>query len=334
MLKAQMETESSFQNGIIIEKLSFQPTPGMFSPHIQTILPTFFGQVGEEPPSAPFFIHLKDGDSLYCKMSTPPQWNSQEKTIVILHGLGGSDSSSYMIRLSRKFYQKGYRCLRINLRGAGQGVHLARKPYHGGTSQDILEAIQILKSQHRDSPLILMGFSLGGNIALKLLGELGEKAKELIEMVISICAPVDLAQTMELLHLPSNRIYHRYYVKNLKLMGARWIGQQSVRSIPDFDNVVTAPQWGFRDAFDYYQQCSSKFLLASIQHTCHLIFAEDDPFVDYRSALDSLTSSKVKVWLSQYGGHMGFWGWAGKEHCYHWLDRLLLKIVGDHLSAK
>lgn len=321
-------------NTVSIENVPFCPLPGLRSPHIQTVLPTFFSEIGEEPPFTPYFIHLADGDKLYCKMSTPPNWNLHQKTILLMHGLGGSDSSSYMIRMSRKLYQSGYRCLRINLRGSGEGIHFARRPYHGGTSQDILETIQLLKEQIPTSPIVLMGYSLGGNIALKLLGELKHKASELIEMAISICSPIDLAQTMQLLLQPINRFYHRYYVKSLKMMGARWIGKQSIRSIPDFDNVVTAPQWGFRDASDYYQQSSSRFLLPNIQQNCHLIFAMDDPFVDYRPTLHSSLSPKVKIWLSPYGGHMGFWGWVNKEHRYHWLDALLLKIVNGNINKK
>jgi predicted alpha/beta-fold hydrolase len=334
MLTDSVQVIEQSSNGVAIENLAFYPLPGLRSPHLQTILPTFFSEIGEEPPFAPFFIHLADGDALYCKMSTPPNWNLHQKTVVLLHGLGGSDASSYMIRMSRKFYQSGYRCLRINLRGSGEGVNFARRPYHGGASHDILETIQTLKKQAPTSPIILVGYSLGGNIALKLLAELKERASELIEMAITICSPIDLAQTMELLLQPVNRLYHRYYVKSLKLTGARWIGNNAIRSIPDFDNMVTAPRWGFRDAADYYQQSSSRFLLPHIQQTCHLIFAMDDPFVDYRSALQPSLSPKVKLWLSPYGGHMGFWGWVNREHRYHWLDNLLIKMVQSHSINK
>ena len=312
---------------IEVEKLLFRPSRGFASPHIQTILPTFFSHIGEPPPSTPYFIPLDDGDILSCKLSTPPNWNGSQKTVVLLHGLGGSDSSCYMIRLSRKFYREHYRTVRVNLRGAGDDGHLAKRPYHGGSSHDLLTLVETLKKESPDSPIILIGFSLGGNIVLKLLGELKEKGPTLVEMAITICSPLDLLHTMELLRHPSNHLYHRYYVKGLKAASSRWIGKQSVRSIYDYDHVVTAPQWGFRDPEDYYQQCSSKFVLSDIRQTSHLIFAADDPFVDYRVVLQSPLSSKIKIWLSTYGGHMGFWGWAGKEHRYHWLDPVLLKMV-------
>lgn len=325
-MKKCAEVESHSTDVIVIENLSFRPARGMGSPHVQTVFPLFFRYSGKEPPSEPLIVYLDDGDALYCKISTPQNWKAHDKTIVLLHGLGGSDSSSYMTRLSRKFFQKGYRCVRINLRGVG-GHIVVQRPYHGGTSHDVLQVIQRLKQQTPESSITLIGFSLGGNITLKLLGELNEDASDLIEMAFSVCAPIDLAHTMQLLFHPSNHLYHRYYVRGLKQMGSRWIGQQSVRSIPDFDNIVTARQWGFSDASDYYRQCSSKFFLSKIKQTCHLIFAADDPFIDYRSVLEQTLSPKVKLFLSPYGGHMGFWGWAGKEHRYHWLDAYLLNAV-------
>ena len=310
-----------------IEYLSFRPAPGMGSPHLQTILPILFKKSGKEPPSASFFIHLEDGDSLCCKLSTPPSWKTNQKTIIIVHGLGGSHASGYMVRLSRKFYQAGYRILRINLRGSGPGAHLAQRPYHAGTSNDILQVIQTLKKETPHSPLTLIGFSMGGNIALKLAGELGEKATSLLEQTFAICAPIDLAQTTDLLLRHSNRFYHRYYLNGLQRLGYRWLGNRSLKSVIDFDHFVTAPQWGYQDAFDYYRQCSSSFFLSNIRHPCHLIFAADDPFIDYRPALKCSLSPSVKIMLSPYGGHMGFWGWAGKEHGYCWLDRLLLDLI-------
>lgn len=326
-LKDKIAIESHPANKVVIENLSFKPAPGMASPHIQTVVPIFFRYAGKEPPSDPLVIPLGDGDALYCKISTPHSWKAHHQTVVLLHGLGGSDSSSYMTRLSRKFFQKGLRCVRINLRGVGNGNSVVQRPYHGGTSHDVLQVIQSLKQRAPESPLTLIGFSLGGNITLKLLGELSERAKDLIERAFAICAPIDLAHTMQLLFHPSNHLYHLYYVKGLKQMGSRWIGQESVRSIPDFDNVVTARQWGFKDASDYYQQCSSKFFLSKIKQTCHLIFAADDPFIDYRSVLGENLPPQIKLFLSPHGGHMGFWGWAGREHRYHWLDAHLLNTI-------
>lgn len=310
-----------------IEHLLFRPARGLASPHLQTVVATLLANPGLEPPSEPFFIPLDDGDVLHCVISTPPFWQPVQKTVVFVHGLGGSHMSGYMIRMSRKFYHKGYRVLRMNLRGTELDTSFIQRPYHGGLSRDVLQTIQKLKSQTPQSPILLIGFSLGGNIALKLIGELGESANGIIEKTIAVCPPIDLAQTTKMLLKPWNRFYNRYYVRGLQQLGGRWIGNRPIRSIIDFDNIVTAPQWGFRDAYDYYRQCSSCYILSEIRHPCHVIFAVDDPFVDYRSALQPLLPPSVKIHLSAKGGHMGFLGWAGKEHGYFWLDQHLLSLA-------
>ena len=154
-------------------------------------------------------------------LSTPLSWTSSQKTILLIHGMGGSHAANYMVRMSRKFYEKGYRTLRINLRGIGPGAALAQRPYHGGSSDDILQVVQALKDQTPDTSIVLIGYSLGGNIALKLVGELGEKADSLLAQTIAICPPIDLSQTVQSLLNSTNRFYHRYYVKRLKKMGSR-----------------------------------------------------------------------------------------------------------------
>lgn len=310
-----------------VQLLPFKPIRGLSSPHVQTIISTLFKWGGKEPPSVPLFIPLEDGDSLYCMLSTPSLWRSSEKTVLLIHGLGGTHSSPYMVRMSRKCFQKGWRVLRINLRGNGQGNIDSQKPYHGGLSSDIFQAIQFLKNQAPASPIVLVGYSLGGNMALKLAAELEAEKSHLLSQLVAICPPIDLSQTVHALQNRKNQIYHRHYIKKLNIVGNRWLGNKRVGSILEYDQAVTAAQWGYRDAFDYYQQGSSCHLLEKINHPCHIIFAEDDPFVDYREALKSPLNSKIHICLSKWGGHMGFLGWAGGGHGWHWMDGFLMKIL-------
>ncbi len=310
----------------MLEKVIFRPLPGLASPHAQTVL-ACFSKGGIEPPSTPLVVPLADGDSLYCQLSTPLSWKEPQRTIVLIHGLGGSHKSSYMVRLARKLYQNGERVLRVNLRGNGPNAHLAKRPYHGGTSDDLLSVLQILKQQHPDSPLYLLGFSLGGNVSLKLAGELGEAGPALIKQIITVCAPIDLTRTLSLLMQPRNHLYQRYYVRGLRKLGARWLNNQRVRSILEFDDAVTAPQWGFKDGADYHQKCSSYSLFPQIQVDCCLLFAEDDPFIDYRPILHTSLPASMKLWLTPYGGHMGFLGWTGREHRYFWMDKFLIDFL-------
>ncbi|WP_068468755.1 YheT family hydrolase [Candidatus Protochlamydia phocaeensis] len=306
----------------MIEYLSFHPFPGLASPHAQTII-ACFNRAGRPPPSQPLIIKLPDGDALWCSLFVPTSWQPTQKTIIMVHGLGGSHLSNYMIRMSRKLYQNGYRVIAVNLRGCGPGRHLARLHYHGGNSQDILAVLRALKQQTPHSPFILLGFSLGGNIALKLAGELGAEGPSLLHQTLAVCPPIDLDTTVNLLSKPSNRLYLRYYLKNMQKQVEPWIGKRNYSTFYEFDNLVTAPNWGFQNAFDYYHQCSSLSFIPLIQHPCRVLFAMDDPFIDYRPILKAKLPSCMKASLCRFGGHMGFLGRIGKKHRYFWLDHLL-----------
>ena len=309
-----------------IEYLPFRPLPGLSSPHMQTILASF-SKTKTIPPSTPLLITLEDGDQLCCEVSQPSSWKETQKTVIMVHGLGGSHASNYMVRISFKLYEAGYRVIRANLRSCGSGQGLARLPYNGGASHDVLSIIQNLKKQTPHSPIVLVGFSLGGNIVLKLAGELGEAASHLLHQTIAICPPVDLSQAIKSLSHSSNRLYHRYYLNQLRQQGKRWIGNLSINSLYDFDNLITAPQGGFMNASDYYAKCSSRFYLSRIQHPCQILFAADDPFIHYQSALEIPLSASTQIKISPQGGHMGFLSWTGLKHRYFWLDQILLKWI-------
>lgn len=311
-----------------IHSLPFRALPGLSSPHAQTVI-ACFTPGGEEPPSEQLIVTLDDGDALCCEVSTPPTWSPNQKTVVLLHGMGGCHKASYMVRLSRKLYQLGYRAVRINMRTCGSGKDLAKIPYHGGLSSDILSVVETLKKQTPASPLILIGFSLGGNIALKLTGELGRDAGDLIRKTIAVCPPVDLASTAALMSKPKNHLYNLYYMKQLEKLTKRWTKGRPFSTIYEFDEMITAPNWGFKDPAEYYEDSSSKTKLQKIHLPSHILFAKDDPFVDYTTCTESKLSPDITIWMAPQGGHMGFFGWAEDNHRYYWLDSVLLKWIED-----
>jgi len=316
-----------------VEMLSFQPLPGFSSPHAQTVL-AYLTPIGSSPPSTPLIVPIGDGSSLCCEVSTPKSWHKSQSTIVLVHGLGGSHSSSYMVRLSRKLYEMGLRAVRVNMRCCGSGSELAKIPYHGGLSGDILAVLNKLKEETPDSAIILVGFSLGGNIALKLSAELGLSNNKLIETTIAICPSIDLAETAEILSQPANHIYNRYYMRQLEAIVNKNKSNYSFATIYEFDRIITAPNWGFKSPEEYYRQSSSRYLLSHIQTPCHILLAIDDPFINHLSCLNVPRSSSVKVWLSEYGGHVGFFGWADSEHRYYWLDSILIKWIKEAISSE
>jgi predicted alpha/beta-fold hydrolase len=311
--------------------VDFQPLPGLASPHLQMTFANFISP-GKAPPTKQWLVPLHDGDKLSCEISTPPQWKNHQPTFAMIHGLGGSHASRYMIRLSRKLYLLGYRVVRINLRGAGSGKGLNNLPYNSGNSQDAWEVVKALKAENPNSPLTMIGFSLGGNIILKMAGEQGLKAAELIKRIIAVCPPLDLGQSVLRISKKHYWMYHNYYLRSIFAQGRPWIKDHSIHSIYEYDHKVTAPLWGYQNALDYYEKCSSAKFIADIQIPCDVLFSADDPFVDHNLIRQVKLPTQANIWVTKRGGHMGYIGWAGKDHGIHWMDRFLLDKVAEFPS--
>ncbi len=299
------------------EQLLFKPLSGFSSRHAQTILPSVMPP-GIPPPSEPWILELSDQDRLSCQVSTPPSWERFDPTVLLVHGLGGSHTSGYMIRMARKLYYKGFKIVRVNLRGCGSGFGMAKKSHYGGNSQDVLEVLKAYDEKNPDSPLTLIGFSLGGNVSLKLAGELGEKMTGLVKKCIAICPPLDLFESVKAIE--KNKFYQNYYLKSLNANFSH-----KFTSIFDMDHHITAPTWGYKSAIDYYQNCSSVYFIPKIQHRTFILLAEDDPFVNPLEIQKISVPPSVKVYTTKFGGHMGYIGPKGS----YWMDELLLDWVED-----
>lgn len=308
--------------------LAFNPTPGLASPHAQMFLANF-GPTGTEPPATKLLVELPDGDKLSCEVSTPPNWQPDFPTLVMVHGAGGSHLSPYMIRVGRRFFHANYRVVRINMRGAGSGVELCNLPYNFGTSQDIWEVVKKLKKDTPHSSIRLLGFSMGGSLIIKMCGELGEKAQEYVEGITAVCPVLDLVQTVKNISLKSNWLYHRYFLKKFLSQGRKWTGNRMLKSIQEFDEHVTAPLWGYKNAVDYYEQCSSCKFISNVKVSCDVLLAADDPFIDPLVLKQFKLSPYTKVWVTKHGGHMGFIGSDQSIQGPFWMDKLLLKWHKD-----
>ncbi|MBA3238378.1 MAG: alpha/beta fold hydrolase [Parachlamydiaceae bacterium] len=303
-----------------MKQLKFTPTLGITSKNFQMIISTCLPK-GQEPPSEHILIDLGEGDQLSCQISTPVNWKTNGKTIVLIHGLGGSHSSRYMVRMARKLYARNDKVVRVNLRNCGSGVGLSKRPYCGGNSHDIQKVLEYLKKQSPDSDIQLIGYSLGGNIALKLAGELGQEADRLIKTVIAVCAPYNLEHAVESIQKKENRIYHSYFLKSILKGSHRWTSEK-IHTIFEFDEKVTGPSWGYAGAKEYYHSCSCEHFLTNIRCETHLLFARDDPFVCIEKFKKVSFSEYVFPWFSDHGSHMGFLGSTKSE--FQWMDSLLL----------
>jgi predicted alpha/beta-fold hydrolase len=308
---------------------AFQPLPLLGNAHVQTVLGTLWA--GKIPPltARQQTIVLPDGDQLLIYHSTPASWQVGDWIAILVHGMGGSYRSASMRRLTTLLLAEGLRVVRVNLRGADASWKVARQLYHAGRSDDIRVVTEELARCAPGSPLVLAGFSLGGNIVLKLAGEASLAPVANLAGVAALSAPIDIVRSSALISDPSNRLYERYYLR--KLVQTAQQHQQYFPDLPQvvfprrltmrlFDDLHTAPRGGFADALDYYRRTSAMPWVPHIGVPAFLLTARDDPFVAVEpyEALPRRPMQHIHVVDS--GGHLGFLGDDGAGG-FRWAER-------------
>jgi hypothetical protein len=319
----------------MVHELPFDPFPFLHGPHHQTILSSFLNFLAE-PASDQKLIQLPCGDKISLEISTPREWKRTDPTVFLVHGLCGSHKSPYLIRMANRLNPLGIRTVRFNMRGCGSGRGLAKQLYHSGRSEDVFEAIKVLKKENPESSITLVGFSLGGNVILKMAGELGSFAKSFIEKVIAVSPPVDLFSSALMLGHPDNAVYERYFYKILRaevLYLHKKFKDLPPVTLPknlkmyEFDQIYTTPTYGFKSVDDYYARCSAAPFVPDIAVPCKILFAEDDPIVSC-SALDGYDlPPNIEVYRTKQGGHMGYLGHPQSEKGFYWLDSVLIDWI-------
>jgi len=261
----------------------------------------------------------------------------QKGEILIVHGLEGSSLSGYARSMAYAALGRGYSAGRLNLRGCGGTEHLAITSYHGGQTSDVLAVLR----QRRETsghPQFLVGFSLGGNIALKLAGELGDSAPDLLSGVCSISTPIDLAACAAALARPRNYIYQNRFLDRLKDRIRRRHLQApdlytlehlpKIRTIIDFDDHYTARLFGFGTAANYFRTQSSNQFLDRIRIPALLVQAQDDPLIPF-SIYDHpafASNAHLRLVAPAHGGHVGF---IARRRPRFWVDELVLDWVEE-----
>jgi predicted alpha/beta-fold hydrolase len=313
----------------------FQPLALLANPHLQTLIASQMS-LAPEPASEQREVELPDGDRLVCHLSTPAGFDPDAgTTVVLVHGLSGSHRSSYMRRLAGKLAERGVRAVRLDLRDTGAGEGLARRAYHGGCSEDVLVVARQLRAEGQGR-LVLVGFSLGGNIVLKLAGELGSEGPRLVDHVAAICPAADLLNCAERIRERRNRLYEWVFVKECRALAERRharfpelgpVDLPAKLRLREFDDLYMAPQWGFADAFDYYRRASARPHVPNIRVRANVLLADDDPIVapDVLDPRD--LPSCVRLERSARGGHLGFLGRA-PDHGVQWMDLKLFEWLG------
>jgi predicted alpha/beta-fold hydrolase len=264
-------------------------------------------------------------------------------TIIIVHGLEGSSESQYMLGITAKALAVGMNVIRYNQRNCGGTDGLAPVLYHSGLSNDVAAVARDVIERDGISRLALVGFSMGGNIVLKLAGEWGTQAPPQLRALAVCCPAIDLAISADTLHYPSNRIYERYFLWALRrrmLQKARLFPGhfdatrlRGIRSLREFDDKVTAYYCGFAGVDDYYDRASAAHVLDRIAAPTLLLYAANDPFIRITADTRRKIASNPNITFVETGdgGHCAFIGvpngGQGRDDDGYWAESEIVSFL-------
>lgn len=285
-------------------------------PHAQTLLARAL-RPSECPPMTRERVETPDGDFLDVDWSPDP--GPDAPVALILHGLEGCSERKYVRNVCRALFDRGVRALAMNFRGCSGEPNRALHFYHSGASADPLFLLDLIRARHPGRRIGAMGFSLGGNMLLKLMGEREDGGVGVLDAAVAMSVPYDLDAGCALLEQSfMGRAYSGYFLRSLRrkveskrdrLAAVIDIeAAESARTIRDFDEAVTAPLNGFASAEEYYRLCSSGRFLSSVRVPTLLLHAWDDPFLPAASipAETARDNPATELRLSPTGGHVGF----------------------------
>jgi predicted alpha/beta-fold hydrolase len=270
---------------------------------------------------------------------------SAHPVLVLLHGLEGSSEAHYMRGMADKAWAAGWNVVRLNQRNCGGTEHLSRGLYHSGLTHDALFVMRELIERDGLRSIAFAGYSLGGNLALKLAGELGDTAPSELKAICAVSPTLDLAGCVDALERRSNVVYQWNFVRNLKRRmrrkAAAFPGAFSLDPLPRiwtvrrFDEVYTAPHHGFRDAADYYHRASALRVIDRIRIPALIVTAEDDPFVPVAPFRDPLVAGNphITVVVTPHGGHCAFVERAEPGYDGYWAERAVVTFARAHAAG-
>jgi len=308
--------------------VSFDPL--VRSAHLQTILGHYWKRpdaTAQFPVERRLFRTEPDVQVLVLTQRPPAEARGE---IVMVHGLEGSGEAGYMRSLSATALHAGFAAHRFHMRTCGGTEALCRTLYHAGLTSDLAGVLRQLRAQGR-APAFLVGFSLGGNVVLKLAGELGAAAPDLIAGVCAASTPLDLHACARRIADPDNRVYEARFVRRMRqrlLATGRYREEQfaGLRSVLELDDHFTAPSFGFGNAANYYRTQSAIGYLPGIRVPTLMIQAKDDtfiPFAIYES--DPVRGQPdIQLLVTEYGGHLGF---VGRRPHRFWLDDAIMEWI-------
>jgi uncharacterized protein len=315
--------------------------PFFKNPHLLTIAGNFWSRPEVDTrwpveavryrtePEVEVLVHSQNPDG-------PPRGE-----IIFVHGLEGSSAAGYARSMSWAALEAGYATHRFNMRSCGGTETLALSNYHSGQTSDLLYVLEE-RRRKSDLPIFLVGFSLGGNVVLKLAGELEDRARGLVTAVCAVSTPIDLKACSMALGKPGNFLYEQRFLQRLRdriRLRHRQAPEiysleplKKIRTIYDFDDLYTGPLFGFGNADNYYTTQSANRFIGRIRVPALLVQAKDDPLIpfsvyDHPAFRENPCLTLVAV---EHGGHLGF---ISRRRPRFWLDGLVMRWLEAQLVA-
>lgn len=317
----------------------FKPRRGLTNGHLQTIVGNFLPrpefQLASEAETV--LVDPADNSRVLCHCDWQPQpVRAGRLTLVLVHGLEGSSASRYIRGLASRAWAAGCNVIRMNMRNCGGTEHLTPTLYHSALSGDVGAVIRHFSKRHALQRVGLVGYSMGGNLVLKLAGEWGERPP--LCAVATVCPAIDLAAGSDALHEPVNRVYEWHFLRGLRgrfqrkaalypeIYQPRGIGP--IRSLRDFDDKIVARYCGFRDADDYYFRAASARVLDQIVVPTLVLRALDDPFIRITQPTHAalLANSHITLVETPHGGHCAYLS-DGPGDDIHWAEATVLRFL-------
>jgi uncharacterized protein len=300
------------------------------NPHVQTIAAHYWKRPAADARTPTQRRYYQTEPDVQVLVESERPTGECRGEVVMVHGLEGSGEAGYMRGLSAAALRSGFAAHRFHMRTCGGTEHLCPTLYHAGLTSDLLSVLCAFHTEGR-APAFLVGFSLGGNVVLKLAGELGDAGSELIAGVCGASTPLDLAACCARIHRLDNRFYERRFVRRMRSRLCA-TGRYQPRDFEGLDTVmaiddrITAPSFGFGDAANYYRTQSAIGYLHRIRVPVLLIQAKDDTLVpfDIFASVAVTANARVQLLATEHGGHLGFLG-RGSDR--FWLDRTIMQWI-------
>jgi uncharacterized protein len=305
---------------------------------VQTVASFLLKRRFSLPASEERLIEVAPGVPVLCHCHWQPD-RTQPLTVFVVHGLEGSSDSQYMMGIADKALSAGMNVVRYNQRNCGGTEELSPAIYHSGLSSDVAEVARNLIDRDHISRLALVGYSMGGNLVLKLAGEWGSQGPTQFRAVAACCPAMDLGVSADTLHDPANRIYELYFLFNLRRRMTRKAQLfpkhfdasrlRGVRSLRDFDHQITAHYCGFKGADDYYNRAAASNVVEHIAVPALILHAANDPFIRItpETRQKILANPNVTFLETEDGGHCSFVGRRNGADDGYWAESQIVNFL-------